>query len=295
MNPEGSDSARRRGLAKGLSALLGEAAPDTGGAPGEAGPQSVPIEFLRPNRFQPRRRFDEAEIRGLADSVREKGILQPLVVRSDPEITGSYEIVIGERRWRAAQLAQLHEIPVVVRELSDGEALEVALVENIQREDLSPLEEADAYQRLIDEFGHSQEALAKVVGKSRSHVANTLRLLGLPEAVKAMLHDGRLSAGHARALLAAPDPAALAEEVTSGGLNVRQTEGLVRGKASGNRRPRPAPAADAETQALERNLSDRIGLTVRIIHRGVRGGRVEIHYRKLDQLDDIVHRLGGGE
>ncbi|MEE8202396.1 MAG: ParB/RepB/Spo0J family partition protein [Alphaproteobacteria bacterium] len=295
MNPEGSDSARRRGLAKGLSALLGEAAPDTGGAPGEAGPQSVPIEFLRPNRFQPRRRFDEAEMRGLADSVREKGILQPLVVRSDPEITGSYEIVIGERRWRAAQLAQLHEIPVVVRELSDGEALEVALVENIQREDLSPLEEADAYQRLIDEFGHSQEALAKVVGKSRSHVANTLRLLGLPEAVKAMLHDGRLSAGHARALLAAPDPAALAEEVTSGGLNVRQTEGLVRGKASGNRRPRPAPAADAETQALERSLSDRIGLTVRIIHRGVRGGRVEIHYRKLDQLDDIVHRLGGGE
>ncbi len=295
MNPEGSDSARRRGLAKGLSALLGEAAPDTGGAPGEAGPQSVPIEFLRPNRFQPRRRFDEAEMRGLADSVREKGILQPLVVRSDPEITGSYEIVIGERRWRAAQLAQLHEIPVVVRELSDGEALEVALVENIQREDLSPLEEADAYQRLIDEFGHSQEALAKVVGKSRSHVANTLRLLGLPEAVKAMLHDGRLSAGHARALLAAPDPAALAEEVTSGGLNVRQTEGLVRGKASGNRRPRPAPTADAETQALERSLSDRIGLTVRIIHRGVRGGRVEIHYRKLDQLDDIVHRLGGGE
>ena len=295
MNPEGSDSARRRGLAKGLSALLGEAAPDTGGAPGETGPQHVPIEFLRPNRFQPRRRFDEAEMRGLADSVREKGILQPLVVRSDPEITGSYEIVIGERRWRAAQLAQLHEIPVVVRELSDGEALEVALVENIQREDLSPLEEADAYQRLIDEFGHSQEALAKVVGKSRSHVANTLRLLGLPEAVKAMLHDGRLSAGHARALLAAPDPAALAEEVTSGGLNVRQTEGLVRGKASGNRRPRPAPAADAETQALERSLSDRIGLTVRIIHRGVRGGRVEIHYRKLDQLDDIVHRLGGGE
>ncbi|MEE8273981.1 MAG: ParB/RepB/Spo0J family partition protein, partial [Alphaproteobacteria bacterium] len=293
MNPEGSDSARRRGLAKGLSALLGEAAPDTGGAPGEAGPQSVPIEFLRPNRFQPRRRFDEADIRGLADSVREKGILQPLVVRSDPEITGSYEIVVGERRWRAAQLAQLHEIPVVVRELSDGEALEVALVENIQREDLSPLEEADAYQRLIDEFGHSQEALAKVVGKSRSHVANTLRLLGLPEAVKAMLHDGRLSAGHARALLAAPDPAALAEEVTSGGLNVRQTEGLVRGKASGNRRPRPAPAADAETRALERSLSDRIGLTVRIIHRGVRGGRVEIHYRKLDQLDDIVHRLGG--
>ncbi len=295
MNPESSDGARRRGLAKGLSALLGEAAPDTGGAPGEAGPQSVPIEFLRPNRFQPRRRFDEADIRGLADSVREKGILQPLIVRSDPEITGSYEIVVGERRWRAAQLAQLHEIPVVVRELSDGEALEIALVENIQREDLSPLEEAEAYQRLIDEFGHSQEALAKVVGKSRSHVANTLRLLGLPEAVKAMLHDGRLSAGHARALLAAPDPAALAEEVTSGGLNVRQTEGLVRVKASGNRRPRPAPAADAETQALERSLSDRIGLKVRIIHRGVRGGRVEIHYRKLDQLDDIVHRLGGGE
>ncbi|MFQ5958438.1 MAG: ParB/RepB/Spo0J family partition protein [Alphaproteobacteria bacterium] len=294
MNPEGGDSARRRGLAKGLSALLGDAAPDAAGAPHEGGPQHVPIEFLRPNRFQPRRRFDEDEIRGLADSVRGKGILQPLVVRRDPEITGSYEIVAGERRWRAAQLAQLHEIPVVVRDLSDGEALEVALVENVQREDLSPLEEAEGYKRLMDDFGHNQEALSKIVAKSRSHVANTLRLLGLPEPVKAMLDDGRLSAGHARALLAAPDPAALAEQVTSSGLNVRQTESLVRRKAPGPKRPQPAPAADADTQALERSLSDHLGLKVRIVHRGERGGRLEIHYRKLDQLDELVRRLGGG-
>ncbi len=286
------DSGRRRGLAKGLSALLGDVDADTLNTNRETTPRSVPIEFVRPSRFQPRRRFAEDELRALADSIREKGILQPLVVRPDSQTTGSFEIVTGERRWRAAQIAQLHELPVVVRDCSDQDALEVALVENVQREDLMALEEAEGYQRLIDEFAHSQDDLARVVGKSRSHVANTLRLLGLPEPVKAMLDDGSLSAGHARALLAAPDAAALAKDVVSRGLNVRQTENLVREKApERGRRPKTeAVAQDADTLALERSLSDRIGLKVKILHRDP-GGRVEIHYRSVEQLDDIVRRL----
>lgn len=296
---DGGGDGRRRGLAKGLSALLGDIGADGLNAPRDAAPQIVPIEFLRPSSFQPRRRFDEEHLRALAESIREKGILQPLVVRSDPQSAGSFEIVIGERRWRAAQIAQLHELPVVVRACTDQEALEVALVENVQREDLTPLEEAEGYKRLIDEFAHSQEDLARVVGKSRSHVANTLRLLGLPDEVKAMLEDGGLSAGHARALLAAPDPIALAKEIIARGLNVRQTESLVREKAPERRRTPKAPgpdsqiAQDADTLALERSLSDRVGLKVRILHRDP-GGRVEIHYRTVEQLDDVVRRLGGG-
>ena len=289
------DGGRRRGLAKGLSALLGDVDADTLNTSREATPRSIPIEFVRPSRFQPRRRFAEDELRALADSIREKGILQPLVVRPDPQITGSFEIVTGERRWRAAQIAQLHELPVVVRDCSDQDALEVALVENVQREDLTALEEAEGYQRLIDEFAHSQDDLARVVGKSRSHVANTLRLLGLPEPVKAMLDDGSLSAGHARALLAAPDAAALAKDVVARGLNVRQTESLVREKVPERaRQPKTgAVAQDADTLALERSLSDRVGLKVKILHRDP-GGRVEIHYRSVEQLDDIVRRLGDG-
>ncbi len=289
------DGGRRRGLAKGLSALLGDVDADAINAPPDTSPRSVPIEFLRPSRFQPRRHFGEDDLRSLADSIRSKGILQPLVVRADPQATGSFEIITGERRWRAAQIAQLHELPVVVRECSDQDALEVALVENVQREDLMPLEEAEGYKRLIDEFAHSQDDLAQVVGKSRSHVANTLRLLGLPEPVKAMLDERALSAGHARALLPAPDATALAREVVARGLNVRQTEKLVREKAPGRQRDAkpPAPAQDADTLALERSLSDRVGLKVKILHRDP-GGRVEIHYRTVEQLDDIVRRLGDG-
>ncbi len=283
----GAESVRQRGLAKGLAALLADAEPDRRGAPGDA--RTVAVERLRPSRVQPRRRFDEAETEGLAKSVREKGVLQPLLVRPDPESPGSYEIIAGERRWRAAQRAQLHEVPVVVREVTDREALEIALVENVQRLDLTPREEAEGYRRLIGEFAHTQEALAGVVGKSRSHVANTLRLLNLPEAVKAMLDDRRLSAGHGRALLAADDPVTLAGLIVTRGLNVRQTERLVkkprrRGAAGG-------PVADADTRALERGLGDRLGLNVTIRHRG-RGGRLTLHYRTLEQLDDLLRRLG---
>jgi len=286
MSEEGGG--RRRGLARGLSALLGEDEGFSAGA--AAGPTRLPIEFLRPSRFQPRRRFSDESLRELAGSIREKGVLQPLLVRRDPEIAGSYEIVAGERRWRAAQLAQLHELPVLVREIGDGEALELALVENVQRADLSPLEEAEGYKRLIDEFGHSQEALAGVVGKSRSHIANTLRLLNLPEGVKTMLEGGRLSAGHARALLAAPDPEAFADRVLADSMSVRETEAMVRERAP-RRRPAPPPA-DADTQDIERRLGERLGLAVRLHHKGP-GGRLDIRYANLDQLDDILRRLGG--
>ncbi len=292
MSESGGESGRRRGLAKGLSALLGDDGADVLQAAPGAGPQVVPVELVRPSRFQPRRRFDEGEIRELAQSIGEKGVLQPLVVRRDPEIAGSYEIVAGERRWRAAQLAQLHQLPVIVRDVTDREALEISLVENVQREDLTSLEEAQGYKRLIDDFGHTHDALAKAVGKSRSHMANTLRLLGLPEPVKAMLDDGKLTAGHARALLAAPDPTALGREVVARGLNVRQTEKLVRSAAKPRRRARATLAQDIDTRAIERSLSDRLGLTVKVKHRR-EGGWIEIRYRTLEQLDDVLRRLGG--
>ncbi len=292
MSEGGADGGRRRGLAKGLSALLGDGEAEVLGASRDAGLQHLPVEYLRPSRFQPRRRFDDAQIAALAESIREKGVLQPLVVRRDQDAAGSYEIVTGERRWRAAQLAQLHQVPVIVGDFTDREALEIALVENVQREDLTPLEEAEGYQRLIDEFAHGQAGLARSIGKSRSHVANTLRLLGLPDTVKAMLDDGRLTAGHARALLGAPDPAALAADVAARGLNVRQTEKLARRAASGRRRARPAAQPDPDTRAVERGLSDRLGLTVKIRHRGP-GGRVEIRYSRLEQLDEVLRRLGG--
>ncbi|MCH7887860.1 MAG: ParB/RepB/Spo0J family partition protein [Proteobacteria bacterium] len=291
MSESGGESGRRRGLAKGLSALLGDDGADVLQAAPGAGPQVVPVELVRPSRFQPRRRFDDGEIRELAQSIGEQGVLQPLVVRRDPEIAGSYEIVAGERRWRAAQLAQLHQLPVIVRDVTDREALEISLVENVQREDLTALEEAQGYKRLIDDFGHTHDALAKAVGKSRSHMANTLRLLGLPEPVKAMLDDGKLTAGHARALLAAPDPTALGREVVARGLNVRQTERLVRSAAHPRRRARATTAQDVDTRAIARSLSDRLGLTVKVKHRRV-GGWIEIRYRTLEQLDDILRRLG---
>ena len=284
----------RRGLARGLSALLADVDTDAWKRPGDAPPQTVPIEFLRPSPNQPRRRFDAGAIEALAESIRAKGILQPLLVRRDSENPGAYEIVAGERRWRAAQAAKVHEVPVVVHSLSDREALEVGLVENVQREDLTAIEEAGGYRRLIDEFDHSQEELASIIGKSRSHVANTLRLLGLPEAVKAMVDDGRLSAGHGRALLAAKDPAKLAdlaEHVVSKGLNVRQTEALVRRPVSpGAARRKPAPA-DVNTRAIERGLGDLLGLEVKIHHHAP-GGTLTIRYRTLTELDDLLKRLG---
>ena len=282
-------------LGRGLSALLGDlpAPPDpaeTAPSGGE-GLRTVAIELLEPSPFQPRAAAEPGALQELADSIREHGLLQPILVRPKPGAPGHYQIIGGERRWRAAQQVPLHEVPVVIRELGDREAMAAALVENLQRQDLNALEEAEGYRRLLDEFGMTQEALGQAVGKSRSHVANTLRLLGLPERVRDLLRDGALTAGHARALLTAPDPVGLALQVVDRGLNVRQTEAL----AAARPRPEPAsPAArDPETAALERDLSGRLGLKVSIRHAG-RGGQVTIRYRDLDQLDGLVRLLGGG-
>ena len=295
---------KRRNLGRGLSALLGDSAvvaatkmAEGGTAPAAdgkaAGLRTLPIGELKPGKFQPRRQFDEAAIADLVESVRSKGVLQPILVRP---YEGSYEIIAGERRWRAAQRAQLHEVPVIIRELTDKEALEVALVENLQRQDLTPLEEADGYRRLVDEFDHTQEELAKAVGKSRSHVANMMRLLALPLTVKDMLEQGRISAGHARALLTAPDPEGLARQVVDKQLNVRQTEKLAGGGAkpkSAGGRPGRASAKDADTAALERDLMEMLGCKVRITPHG-KGGELAIEYGSLEQLDDILSRLSGG-
>jgi len=284
------DEARRRNLGRGLSALLGEEEAPAA----ELATHRVRVDLLHPGRYQPRHKFDPAAIEALSQSIREKGVLQPLLVRHDPSRAGEYEIIAGERRWRAAQMAQLHEVPVVVREIDDREALEIALVENLQRQDLSPLEEAEAYRRLLEEFSHTQDAVAQAVGKSRSHVANTLRLLDLPLPVKRLLDEGMLTAGHARALLTATDPAALAGEVVRRGLNVRQTERLAK-RGPTKPRPRRLPAEssdgkDADTRALERDLSAVLGLVVSVDPAGS-GGTITIRYQSLEQLDDVLRRL----
>lgn len=251
----------------------------------------MPIEFLHPGKYQPRHAMDREAIAELAGSIVEKGILQPLLVRPHPDRTGQFEIIAGERRWRAAQQAKLHEVPVIVREFTDVEALEVGLIENLQRQDLSPIDEAQGYQRLLDEFHHTQEKLADVVGKSRSHVANTLRLLNLPQAVRDMVENGSLSAGHARALLGLENAAALARKTVSEGLSVRQVEKMARDAQSPKRTAANRTAKDADTIALEKNISSLLGLRVDIkSEKG--GGSLTIHYKTLDQLDSILHKIG---
>ncbi|CAA7614045.1 Chromosome-partitioning protein ParB [Candidatus Terasakiella magnetica] len=296
---------KKKGLGRGLSALLGDhaasaiaavtsaAAAGPEGAAAIKGLRILAVGQLQPGKFQPRRSFDEERIADLVDSVREKGILQPLLVRPLPGQTERFEIIAGERRWRAAQGAKLHEVPVIVRDLSDREALEVALVENLQRQDLSPLEEADGYRRLMDDFSHTQEELAKAVGKSRSHVANMIRLLALPDPVKMMLERGEITAGHARALLTAADPLRLSKDVVARALNVRQTEKLVNdeGKAKPTSGGRPANVGkDTDTLALERDLTSMLGVKVAIRSLG-KGGELVITYGSLEQLDDILARL----
>lgn len=285
-------------LGMGLSALLGEDEAEFGELEHGEHTKTVAVGRLHPGKYQPRHAFGDEELKNLADSIRTKGVLQPLLVRPHPEQVGEFEIIAGERRWRAAQLAQVHEVPVIVRDFDDRETLEVALIENLQRQDLSPLEEADGYQRLMDEFSHTQEALASALGKSRSHVANMLRLLTLPEAVKDMLDDGRLSAGHARALVGNTNAAALAAEVAKKGLNVRQTEQLVKGAtaaADGGAGTSMSKSAgkkvkDADTLALEHDLANLLGLKVDINdHNG--HGTVVVHYETLEQLDGILARL----
>ena len=271
-----------RGLGRGLAALLGEPAAAEGGV------ATVPIGDLRPGRLQPRSRFDDEEIERLAASLRRDGMVQPIVARFLAGEEGMLEIVAGERRWRAAQRAQLHEVPVILRTLSDREALELALVENLQRQDLGPLEEAAGYERLRREFGLTQAAVAVLVGKSRAHVANTVRLLQLPDAVRAMLDRGQLSAGHGRALLAAAQPLALARRVLDEGLSVRQTEALAAGRP---RAPARRPAGgDADTRALQDRLVAAVGVKVEIVGRGEKG-RLALFYQSLEQLDAIVARL----
>ncbi len=283
---------KRRQLGRGLNALLGEDGADYASLDRIRSTKTVPIEFIEPSPRQPRRNFDPADMEALAISIKDKGVLQPILVRRHANDPARYELVAGERRWRAAQAAQLHEIPVIIKDLSDQEALEIALVENIQRRDLGPLEEAEGYQRLMEDFSHTQDGLARVVGKSRSHVANTLRLLGLPDAVKEMVDKGELTAGHARALLNAEAPEEMARKIVAGGLNVRQAERLVRSaRRRGERAAAPDAAAAPDTAALESELSDMLGLKVWIRDLGGGKGQLVIGYGTLEQLDDVLQRL----
>jgi ParB family chromosome partitioning protein len=301
-------------LGRGLSALFGDTdasykpyRPDPSRLPasdpeairvGRGGISKMPLAWLQPGAFQPRRHFDEDGLKGLAESIKERGILEPLLVRPVPRTEDSYEIIAGERRWRAAQLAGLHDVPVMVRPLSDREALEFGLIENIQRQDLSPLEEAEGYQRLLGEFGHTQEALAKIVGKSRPHITNMLRLLTLPPAVKQLLDTGEITTGHARAIIPARDPVPLAQEIVKKGLNVRQAEALVKRHldnpaAHTKKKKAVEPSGQtADTIALENELSRFIGYKVKI-HANGKAGSLTILYDNLDQLDDIIKRLRG--
>ncbi len=290
----------KRGLGRGLSALMADVDPKAvqrGSETDSTSDRSLPIEQIEPNPDQPRRTFTQDQLEELASSIQAKGVLQPLIVRPSPRTQGQYEIVAGERRWRAAQLAQLHEVPVLIRQFDDIEVLEVAIIENIQRADLDPIEEAAGYRQLMYKFGHTQEKVAEALGKSRSHIANLLRLLNLPEAVQHMVSDGRLSAGHARTLITAPDPEALAKLIISKGLSVRQAEKLAKQAQNPmGTRKRPSGAfevdKDADTKALEGDLSAATGMKIRIDHKpGQEAGRLSINYETLEQLDALCALL----
>jgi ParB family chromosome partitioning protein len=280
--------AQKRRLGRGLAALIGDDVIEAAAPEESRGLRHLPIELLHSNPNNPRKQFQEEELEDLSKSIREKGLLQPIVVRQRAD--GEYEIVAGERRWRASQRAGLHELPVLIRELSDGETLEIALIENIQRSDLNPLEEARAYGQLLEQFSYTQQQLADSVGKSRSHIANTLRLLTLPESVRSYIEDGKLTAGHARTLVATDSPADLANKIISLGLSVREAETLTRNNPATSTR-KAKVKKDADTRALEKQLSDALGLRVEIKAQGREGGTLLIKYKTLDQLDGITHRL----
>jgi ParB family transcriptional regulator, chromosome partitioning protein len=291
------EGARRR-LGRGLAALIGDVAEEPAAAERPRGARRLPTGSLRPNPHNPRRTFSDAELDELAASLRERGIIQPIVVRQTRGASGDYEIIAGERRWRAAQRAGLHEVPVVVIEATDAEALQLAIIENVQRADLNPLEEAQGYRALIDEFNNSQEDIAKIVGKSRSYVANTLRLLKLSDKVKAYIHSGKLSAGHARMLVGEPNADELADEIVARELNVRQVEAMARERAAKSNkqrkgRARAAAVKNADVLAFEKRVSDATGLVVSIDHRKDHG-TLTIRYANLEQLDDLVQRLVRG-
>ena len=280
-------------LGRGLAALIGDMASMEGALVTESSSgKRLPVDFIIANRANPRRTFDADQLEELTNSIREKGVMSPLLVRptDDPNV---FELIAGERRWRAAQKAGLHDVPVIVREVDDKEALELAIIENVQRADLNPLEEAMGYGQLIEQFEYTQQDLAQVIGKSRSHVANTLRLLRLPEEVRSMVASGTLTAGHARTLITVEDPAALARQIVDKGLSVRDAEALSQQRELPQKRPVPAEASkDADTQALERRLADALGLTVALNY-SERGGKLEIRYKTLEQLDDLCLRLTG--
>jgi ParB family transcriptional regulator, chromosome partitioning protein len=281
--------AQRKRLARGLASFIDGF--DTAESGDVEGQMTIALENLKPGRFNPRRNFPEEQIAELAASIRERGLVQPLVVRPVGASGKSYEIVAGERRWRAAQVARLKEVPVVVRSLSDNEAIEIAIIENVQREDLNAIEEAEGYHLLMDNHGYTQEDLAKVIGKSRSHLANTLRLLKLPESVLKLVRSGALSAGHARALVGHPDAAALAAQIVKEGLTVRQIEALVQDKAAPKSKPKRAKSKDANTRAAESELSEVLGLDVAIKSGRGESGELRIRYSTLDQFEDVRHRL----
>ena len=296
-----ADNKEKRGLGRGLSALmadvdLSDRGASSDGVPARNAEQVLPIERISPNPDQPRRDFDEEALKELSNSISEKGIIQPLIVRADPGSPDAYQIVAGERRWRAAQLARLHEVPVVIREFNDTEVLEIAIIENIQRADLNPVEEALGYRQLQDKFGHTQEQLSGALGKSRSHIANLMRLLNLPDDVQTWLREGKLSAGHARALITAEDPTSLAKEVIKRGLSVRETERLVKsggaGKTATSAPKSAAPEKDADTRALEQDLAAALGMKVSIDHGpGGEAGKLSVNYKNFEELDEICRKL----
>lgn len=286
--------AGRSRLGRGLAALIGDVGEEVGAMERARGQRRVPVEFLRPNARNPRRHFDESELEDLASSVRERGILQPIIVRGMPGMADVFEIIAGERRWRAAQRAGLHDVPVVLVEASDREAMEIAIIENVQRTDLNALEEAGGYEQLIADYHYTQADLAKVIGKSRSHVANTLRLMKLPDSVRSHLVSGAISAGHARALLSVSDPEEIAKRIVAEGLSVRDVERIVQRQSEGGaeaRQPRMRPEKDPDTRALEKALEDVLGLAVAIDHKSSGHGTVRISYKTLEQLDTVCRRL----
>lgn len=291
MVEENARAEHRPRLGRGLAALLGDAPDETATTERSRGVRKAPIEFLRPNPRNPRKSFSEADLDELASSIRERGVIQPILVRAIPKVTDAYEIIAGERRWRSAQRAGLHEVPIIVLEVGDREALEIAIVENIQRADLNALEEAQGYAQLASEHGYNHADIARVVGKSRSHIANTLRLMNLPQHTRTLLAAGNISPGHARALLAVSDPDAVADRVISQGLTVRDVERLGENAGKSQRsNPKPKPELDADTRALEDKLGAALGAKVTIRHNG-ESGDIRVAFETFEQLDDFCRRL----